>query len=98
MSVMIRCEIEVSVPGASRERLEAVHEALQKALFCLEADIHERTGAMTLYGEESDYARGHKARGALVKETVLALEPTAKITSKWLDLDCLTWDMTFEHP
>lgn len=112
MSSHIRYEIEVEIPaGGVTPEMEAdsPKEAFERLLdgteFSFQPDDVDRWGGtknkktyliFTAYGEESDHSRLNEERHAEVVTAVHKKIPTAIVRTKWLNMDYVEWDDTFD--
>lgn len=107
MSMMVQYEIEVEVETEPSER-DALEAKLREALASgassderpaagfrpADADWHK--SSVTFYGSESDWARPHEDRHQAVCAAIATVLPTARVQSRWLALDHIEWDVTFD--
>ena len=102
MSTLIRYEIEVHFASNQDEpALSQLTSTLREAIakhpesgFQPEADAW--AGGVNFSGEENDWSRDHDARHRAVVEAVASVLPDARVQTRWLNLEWLDWDESFD--
>ncbi len=106
MSTTVRYEIEVEHPELAARTEADAREILAYSAgndqlpftFVPTSIVLWNERSFHASGEEGDWSRPHAARDAEVRAAILSRLPGALVTTRWLVVDDIEWDESFEPP